>query len=82
MLKVTTESGAVYLIDEVNKRWSSSSKKTRDPGGVLEFYNEPRIGWPLVIIGPPLDPKMNKRVVKTSPVVAIEIENGGIQDTN
>lgn len=74
--EVTTKNGSVYRIDYDNKTWerlseTENSGPVRTEGGP---WDEVLLveGFPMVIYGPPLDPKMDKRKITTSEVEKVE----------
>lgn len=75
MVRITTVSGSVYLIDPSNKQWSRvagpSAAPLRTDGG--EYYRlSAYLGRPLQILAAPLDPTCDIRWIRSTPVRRIE----------
>lgn len=76
VLRVTTSNGSVYTLDTLGMRWkqvesTQLSGILRTPDGDYEDVVLV-VGKPMVLIGPPLDPTKDKRMIETSPVVKVE----------
>lgn len=80
-IKVYTESGSIYLIDESNKTWERvkepsfiSNVPLRSPKDTYQKISPIEIGKSLEIIGPPFHNLASSRLIVTSPVVRIEVQ--------
>ena len=74
---VTTVSGSKYQIGLDTKTWKRiatgpESGHIRTDSGTFHGVPKPRIGQRLTLIGPPLNPKADARIIQTSPVIHIE----------
>lgn len=79
MLRIKTESGSLYEIDQEKKTWSRpvhalSSNQVRTEGGRYISLTPPRVGQVLRMYCPPLNPVSHVRVIITTPIVEIEGE--------
>lgn len=76
--RYTTDSGSVYEIDNEQMTWTrlkqtSASGLLRSGWGPYWELDCLGVGFPLVLTCPPINPDADRRVVSTSPVVAIEV---------
>lgn len=77
IIEVTTLTGSVYRIDYELHTWERTehtclSGNVRTDGGMWTEVSLMGEGFPLVIYGPPLDPRLDHREITTSTVVKVE----------
>lgn len=75
-LRITTQSGSIYLLDREKMTWSRpdnpNSPMVRTNVGDLKKWPEVAIGQPMVLIGTSLTPGGLCRAMTTSLVVAVD----------
>jgi hypothetical protein len=78
-VRFRTETGSTYVIDPDALTWSRTptlaSGIIRTEGGQVTSVQIPGVGQRAVIVGPPVRPGSDLRVIITSPVVAIESDD-------
>lgn len=77
-IRVTTENGSVYNVDQVEKTWSrvDSTEKSgtlqKDSENPFFLMSKPCVGRSLTLVGPAIDAKKDFRLLQTSRVTKIE----------
>jgi hypothetical protein len=78
-VRLRTETGSTYMIDMHALTWSRTpslaSGILRTGSGQVDSVQIPGIREPAVIVGPPVNPDPDFRVIITSSVVAIESDD-------
>lgn len=75
-IQFTTESGSTYIIDNEAMTWERvipgpGSVNVRTKGGPLYLSPSAVIGYPCIIVGPPLTEGADFRYIQTTPVTSI-----------
>lgn len=62
-------------------RLSSSHQNLRTPEIIGEIARLPQVGEPLLLVGAPLDPEANVRLIETTPITEIRLhtEEGSLE---
>ena len=81
ILRAETETGSIYIIDTELKTWRKErmplyegAMPLRSQSGVYTQIGEIVIGFPITMIGKPLDKRADFRMIETSYVIKLEEE--------
>ncbi len=80
ILRAETETGSIYIIDTEQKTWRKERMPTiegpiplRSQSGLYTEIGEIEVGRPITMMGKPLDKNATFRMIQTSYVIDLEL---------